>query len=218
MCLSVCPRGWVLPCDHYALALTIERLLSGPRTPRLWTPPSPSLEDPSPPVMTSVVWFWNTYGAGGTHTTGIISCTWKRALLIDINVLKSSVTVSAAYNEHVTVQGSPSPAVSPSRNEIWGHPPPPDSWPQFPRLVISDGHHWRPIQTCLFGPHWTGPSPWLVLTSGGHRSTWGWQCVRHASYWNAFLFQKSICNYYRHPRIHEQIVISRATRMITKVH
>ena len=48
----------------------------------------------------------------------------------------------------------------------------------LPLLVISSGHHWRPVQACSL----------QVLTFGGY-----WLCTlhirdRYASYWNAFLF------------------------------
>ena len=40
-------------------------------------------------------------------------------------------------------------------------------------LVTSGGYHWRPVETCSLDL--TLQPPPQVLTSGGHKSTYGWQ-------------------------------------------
>ena len=39
-----------------------------------------------------------------------------------------------------------------------------------PLLLISGGHHWRPVQTCSLDPYLSVPTPLLLTSSGGHRN------------------------------------------------
>ena len=78
----------------------------------------------------------------------------------------------------VTVHSIPSPTTS-ARHQTWYPLHRHQTWETLPspspRLATSDGHHWRPVQTCSF------ENPPLGVTSGGrYWSTYSWhkQAVR----------------------------------------
>ena len=63
--------------------------------------------------------------------------------------------------------------------QTWDPPsPPPDMGPPrpWPPLVTSGDHHWRPGQTCSLDLTVQSPPP-ILISSGLHRSTYGWQAA-----------------------------------------
>ena len=64
-----------------------------------------------------------------------------------------------------------------------------------PLLVTSDGHYWRPVQTCSFETQWERH---LVVAIVAHTVGGSWL---YASYWDAFLYWK-----YFYPFVSTQIL------------
>ena len=91
-------------------------------------------------------------GKGGPQVTIIRDAS-------DLIVQNVSGPRPSSYSRHVTPSHHPTKC---------GGPP----WP-CPLLVTYGGYHWRPVQTYLWDL--TVQISQMVLTSGGHRSMYGWQ-------------------------------------------